>query len=208
MKESIRKCEFESAKYTTLEREIRLLRGELRDEVILQVYRAEFLRSSGIRFAEGIYEDIEFRYETLKEAKVVEDSDDICYMKRIHQSSITADNALPENRSAYINSLLRLREKNLDKHAELALKHRVSGFLGLLAKELINHKYRDRSKVEEYNAIYTQWEIEKYLDAKSPNEITEREKLCILFKEAYDSNYGRSWCHSFDNNCCFDKSYS
>ena len=111
------------------------------------------------------------------------DSDNICYIKRIHQSSITANNALPSNRSAYISSLLRLKAKNLDKNAKLALQHRVAGFLGLLAKEILNHQYRDNRRIEEFNSIYSEWGIKKYLESKSSNDITEREKLCIRAKK-------------------------
>ena len=179
---SMRKQEFRSTKESKHQRNVRLLRGELRDEAILQLYSAAFLRGIDASFREGIYEDIEFRYRTLSDAKKVIEADEICYMKRVHVASITAQNNVPKNRDAYIKALNYIRGAGLDEVSRQALLYRVAGFLGILAREILEGPNEDRDKANQFCMYYTDWELERYLTSKAENSLTQREELCIRAK--------------------------
>lgn len=179
---AIRKQEFRSTMQSKQQRSVRLLRGELRDEAILQLYSAAFLREIDARFREGIYEDIEFRYRTLSNAERVIEADEVCYMKRAHIDSITAKNSMPKNRAAYINALDHLRCAGLNEASKQGLLYRVAGFLGLLAREILEETDEDMENANQFCIYYRDWGLEQYLTSKSEDSLTQREKLCLRAK--------------------------
>jgi len=174
----VRKDEFRITRLLEEERYIRLLRGELRDEAILQLYKKEFLKSSNAKFRDGVYEDIEFRYNTLKDASRILEIDDVCYTKRIHNGSITSKNNLPRRRKEYMKAIIRIRELTKSEKEKNALLHRVIGFAGLIAREILAEPSKSNRNVKEFLAIYQDWQIEKVLKVKSQQDMTEREELC------------------------------
>ncbi|MDA9692919.1 glycosyltransferase family 2 protein [Prochlorococcus sp. AH-736-N03] len=156
-----------------------LLRGELRDEVLFQIYKKSYLTKNNIKFPEGIYEDIFFRFMTLNNSKNISTSNLTAYKKRVHDKSITSNNKKKYYLEQYVWQISNIKNKFIHKKdIQSAIKYRMIAFAGLLAKDIMTSNI-DKKDIMIFSKIFKdvcyKWELH-YLKNKSIN-LTERESL-------------------------------
>ena len=156
-----------------------LLRGELRDEVLFQIYKKSYITIKNIKFPEGIYEDIYFRFMTLNNSKNISTSNLIAYKKRVHDKSITSNNKKKYYLEQYIWQISNIKNKFIHKKdIQSAIKYRMVAFAGLLAKDIMTSNI-DKKNIMIFSKIFKdvcyKWELYD-LKNKSIN-LTERESL-------------------------------
>ena len=156
-----------------------LLRGELRDEVLFQIYKKSYITTNTIKFPEGVYEDIFFRFMTLNNSKNISTTNLIAYKKRVHDKSITSNNKKKCYLEKYIWQISNIKNKFIhDEDIQSAIKYRMIAFAGLLARDIMT-SHIDKKDIIFLSKIFKdvchKWDLHD-LKNKSIN-LTERESL-------------------------------
>ncbi len=164
-----------------------LLKGELRDEVLFQIYKKKLIKERCIKFPEGIYEDIFFRYMTLRYASSKDFVNLMAYKKRIHGKSITSKNKDILNLKEYLRQIIYLSNQFLgDEKVQISIKHRMIAFGGMLAENILDAKHDIKTHQEltlVFEEVCSYWNL-FYLRLKKYN-LSKRE---ILIKKLLQKN--------------------
>lgn len=182
--ENVRENEFSKYYKNDSDLAFHLLKGEIRDECIFQLYSKDFLLKNHLGFPSGIYEDIEFRYQTLLRAKNVISKNISIYKKRVHKNNITSNNKKIANLNEYYAKLYILSKKISNKNHLEALRYRVVAFAGLLAGQALKNKkgISRKTELQLFQLIFLDWNLE-YIRFKNQG-LTKRERIIKEYLES------------------------
>ena len=180
------KYDFDRLVDSTEQLAIRCLRGELDGSVIFSIYSSKLIKSNGLQFSEGYYEDISFSYSALLLAKNRHISKNFAYKK--HNISTSIVNTLSEvHVNGLINSWIEVDNNlksykildEIDSHVD-----RMYGFYGCIANlisSIILSNSSHHFKIKLFNLLFLRVNSELAINKFEYKVETKKDKLVRYF---------------------------
>ncbi len=203
------KYDFDRLVDDTKQLSIKCLRGELDGSVIFSIYSARLIRSNGLNFPSGYYEDIPFAYNAMLLAQNRYISNNFGYQK--HNLSTSIVNTISEK---HINGLIDswLRVDNILKSYKLLdfQSDRLYGLYGYIAgliRSIILSNFSPQYKMVLFSLLFLRINSELEIHKFSYNVETKKDKLVRYFqqnfpqkKTTFVSDINTFYNHLFNQN--------